>query len=101
MTDDVSETIAACLEKGVAVTPQRHAMLRHLRDSERAGRRPSAVDIWRDLNTGRRLVSMSTVHRILKLFHDAGIVERGDDGGRYLYRLRSPLPSRGGDAEAG
>jgi Fur family ferric uptake transcriptional regulator len=66
---------AACVDKGMRMTEQRRVIARVLQaatdhpDVEELYRRSSAVD---------PNISISTVYRTVKLFEDAGIIERHD-----------------------
>ncbi len=66
---------AACVEKGMRMTEQRRVIARVLEgsddhpDVEELSRRASAVD---------QNISISTVYRTVRLFEDAGMIERHD-----------------------
>ena len=77
---------ALCLEKGLRITEQRRVIARVLGevddhpDVEALHRRVAAVD---------PRISIATVYRTVKLFEEAGILERHDfQGGRSRYETR-------------
>jgi len=88
MTDDKPTTIEeACVTLGLRMTDQRRVIARIIADAqdhpdvEELHRRAAAVD---------DRISISTVYRTVKLFEDAGIIERHDfRDGRSRYE---PVP---------
>lgn len=73
---DITRTLEElCAERGLRMTDQRRVIARILQDStdhpdvEELHRRSSAVD---------SKISIATVYRTVKLFEDAGIIERHD-----------------------
>lgn len=76
MSDETQPDLeTACVDKGMRMTEQRRVIARVLQastdhpDVEELYRRASAVD---------PNISISTVYRTVKLFEDAGIIERHD-----------------------
>lgn len=75
MTDAEKSLEELCVERGMRMTEQRRVIARVLESSadhpdvEELYRRSSAVDLR---------ISISTVYRTVKLFEDAGIIERHD-----------------------
>jgi Fur family peroxide stress response transcriptional regulator len=65
----LGEFVARCRERGVAVTPQRLAVIRALLDSEN---HPSADEIGAAVRRRNPHVSLATVHRILEQFCEVG-----------------------------
>jgi len=86
MTDAMSGTIdieALCVAKGLRITEQRRTIARVLSaaidhpDVEEVHRRAAALDAR---------ISIATVYRTVRLFEEAGIIERHDfQGGRSRY----------------
>ena len=75
MADEEKSLEELCVERGMRMTEQRRVIARVLEasidhpDVEELYRRSSAVD---------SRISISTVYRTVKLFEDAGIIERHD-----------------------
>ena len=75
MTDQVKSLEELCIERGMRMTEQRRIIAQILESSddhpdvEELHRRSAAVDAR---------ISISTVYRTVKLFEDAGIIERHD-----------------------
>src|SRR5499425_834961 len=66
---------AQCAAKGMRMTEQRRVIARVL---SRSGDHPDVEELFRRCALIDRRISISTVYRTLKLFEDAGIVERHD-----------------------
>jgi Fur family ferric uptake transcriptional regulator len=75
MADITRTLIELCAERGLRLTEQRRVIAQILQDSsdhpdvEELHRRSSAID---------SKISIATVYRTVKLFEDAGIIERHD-----------------------
>lgn len=75
MADITRTLIELCAERGLRMTEQRRVIAQILQDSsdhpdvEELHRRASAID---------SKISIATVYRTVKLFEDAGIIERHD-----------------------
>ena len=65
----LGEFVARCRERGIAVTPQRLAVIRALLASEN---HPSPSEICAAVRRRHPHVSLATVHRILEQFCEAG-----------------------------
>jgi Fur family transcriptional regulator, peroxide stress response regulator len=65
----LGEFVARCHKRGIAVTPQRLAVIEALLTSEN---HPSADDICAAVRRSHPHVSLATVHRILEQFCEAG-----------------------------
>jgi len=81
---DTRETLEdACAAKGLRMTEQRRVIARVL---DAATDHPDVEELYRRASAVDAKISMSTVYRTVKLFEDAGIVERHDFGeGRARY----------------
>jgi Fur family ferric uptake transcriptional regulator len=64
-----------CAEKGLRMTEQRRVIARVLSD---AADHPDAEDLYRRAASIDPHISIATVYRTVKLFEDAGILERHD-----------------------
>lgn len=64
-----------CLEKGLRMTDQRRVIARVLSE---ASDHPDAEELYRRAATLDPHISIATVYRTVKLFEDAGILERHD-----------------------
>lgn len=84
MTDTAQKDLeAACLEKGMRMTEQRRVIVRVLQASDD---HPDVEELYRRASGVDPNISISTVYRTVKLFEDAGIIERHDFGdGRSRY----------------
>lgn len=85
--EKISDIEQLCLEKGMRMTDQRRVIARVLSDSddhpdvEKVYRRAAAID---------SKISIATVYRTVRLFEEAGILERHDfRDGRSRYELVS------------
>jgi Fur family ferric uptake transcriptional regulator len=78
-TPDQSETHrdieALCAAKGMRMTGQRRVIARVLADS---GDHPNVEELYQRCAKIDEHISISTVYRTVKLFEDAGIIERHD-----------------------
>jgi Fur family transcriptional regulator, ferric uptake regulator len=72
MTDRIEQL---CVEKGLRMTEQRRIIARVL---SRADDHPDAEELHRRANEVDRGISLATVYRTVRLFEDAGIIERHD-----------------------
>jgi Fur family ferric uptake transcriptional regulator len=66
---------AVCAAKGMRMTGQRRTIARVLADSED---HPDVEELYRRCSAIDQQISISTVYRTVKLFEDAGIIERHD-----------------------
>jgi Fur family transcriptional regulator, ferric uptake regulator len=74
---------AACVEKGMRMTEQRRVIARVLQSADD---HPDVEELYRRASAVDPNISISTVYRTVKLFEDAGIIERHDFGdGRSRY----------------
>ena len=81
----VIETL--CAEKGMRMTDQRRVIARILSD---ASDHPDVEEVYRRASAVDDRISISTVYRTVKLFEDAGILEKHDfRDGRARYE---PMP---------
>src|SRR3954454_19050978 len=64
-----------CVAKGMRMTEQRRVIARVLSDS---GDHPDVEELYRRCARIDDHISISTVYRTVKLFEDAGIIERHD-----------------------
>jgi len=65
----MADFVTHCREKGLAVTPQRVAILRALLTS---GDHPSAEEIYGKVRAEQPMISLATVHRTLETLCEAG-----------------------------
>ena len=65
----------ACVDKGLRMTEQRRVIARVLSD---AADHPDAEELYRRASAIDPHISIATVYRTVKLFEDAGIIERHD-----------------------
>lgn len=72
MTDRIEQL---CVEKGLRMTEQRRIIARVL---SRADDHPDAEELHRRANQIDKGISLATVYRTVRLFEDAGIIERHD-----------------------
>jgi len=66
---------ALCVSKGMRMTEQRRVIARVLAES---ADHPDVEELYRRCAEVDRNISISTVYRTVKLFEDAGIIERHD-----------------------
>jgi Fur family ferric uptake transcriptional regulator len=71
----VSRIEKLCIEKGLRMTEQRRIIARVLSD---ATDHPDAEELYRRASVLDPHISIATVYRTVKLFEDAGILERHD-----------------------
>jgi Fur family ferric uptake transcriptional regulator len=72
---DVTRIEKACVDKGLRMTDQRRVIARVLSD---AADHPDAEELYRRASAIDPHISIATVYRTVKLFEDAGILERHD-----------------------
>ena len=84
MAEPTLQTLeSACVDKGMRMTEQRRVVARVLQDS---ADHPDVEELYRRAAAVDPNISISTVYRTVKLFEDAGIIERHDFGdGRARY----------------
>jgi Fur family ferric uptake transcriptional regulator len=76
VTDDTQLDLeAACVDKGMRMTEQRRVVARVLQASDD---HPDVEELYRRASAVDPNISISTVYRTVKLFEDAGIIERHD-----------------------
>jgi Fur family ferric uptake transcriptional regulator len=66
---------AVCVEKGMRMTEQRRIIARVLEASDD---HPDVEELYRRASAVDPKISISTVYRTVKLFEDAGVIERHD-----------------------
>ena len=82
-TIDRKNIEALCAAKGMRMTEQRRVIARVLAES---GDHPDVEELFRRCAKVDDRISISTVYRTMRLFEDAGIIERHDfRDGRALY----------------
>lgn len=64
-----------CIEKGLRMTDQRRVIARILSDAED---HPDAEELHRRASAEDDRISLATVYRTVRLFEEAGIIERHD-----------------------
>jgi Fur family ferric uptake transcriptional regulator len=64
-----------CVEKGLRMTEQRRVIARVLSEAED---HPDAEELHRRASAEDNHISLATVYRTVRLFEDAGIIERHD-----------------------
>lgn len=64
-----------CVERGMRMTDQRRVIARILEESDD---HPDVEELYRRSSAIDARISISTVYRTVKLFEDAGIIERHD-----------------------
>ncbi|MGY6663427.1 MAG: Fur family transcriptional regulator [Glycocaulis sp.] len=64
-----------CIEKGLRMTEQRRVIARVLSEAED---HPDAEEVHRRAASVDNRISLATVYRTVRLFEDAGIIERHD-----------------------
>ncbi len=76
MTDEPQVDLeAACVDKGMRMTEQRRVIARVLQGSDD---HPDVEELYRRASAVDPNISISTVYRTVRLFEDAGIIERHD-----------------------
>ena len=76
MSDEAKAGLeAACIEKGMRMTDQRRVIARVL---ESSADHPDVEELYRRASAVDPNISISTVYRTVRLFEDAGIIERHD-----------------------
>ena len=81
--DNVSLLEKQCAERGMRMTDQRRVIARVLSDADD---HPDVEEVHKRANALDSRISLSTVYRTVRLFEDAGILERHDFGdGRARY----------------
>ena len=81
--DKLPSLVEACIDKGMRMTEQRRIIARVL---EAAEDHPDVEELYHRAVKVDSKISISTVYRTVKLFEDAGIIEKHDFGdGRSRY----------------
>ena len=75
MTDAEKSLEELCVERGMRMTEQRRVIARVL---ESSADHPDVEELFRRCAALDNRISISTVYRTVKLFEDAGIIERHD-----------------------
>lgn len=75
MTDELKTLEQQCVERGMRMTEQRRVIARVL---ESSADHPDVEELYRRSAEVDPNISISTVYRTVKLFEDAGIIERHD-----------------------
>jgi Fur family transcriptional regulator, ferric uptake regulator len=75
MNDALKSLETLCAERGMRMTEQRRVIARILEDSDD---HPDVEELYRRSSKVDAKISISTVYRTVKLFEDAGIIERHD-----------------------
>ena len=87
MTNDTSPIEQRCVEQGMKMTGQRRVIARVLSE---AADHPDVEEVHRRSTEEDSHISIATVYRTMRLFEEAGIVERHDFGdGRARYEESS------------
>ncbi len=74
---------ALCAEKGLRITEQRRVIARVLSDADD---HPDVEQLYQRANAQDKSISIATVYRTVRLFEEAGILDRHDFGdGRARY----------------
>ena len=75
MTDLTKSLEELCAQKGMRMTEQRRVIARTLQESDD---HPDVEELYRRCVAVDDKISISTIYRTVKLFEDAGIIERHD-----------------------
>lgn len=75
MNDALKSLETLCAERGMRMTDQRRVIARILEESDD---HPDVEELYRRSSKIDSKISISTVYRTVKLFEDAGIIERHD-----------------------
>lgn len=75
MTDLTKSLEELCAQKGMRMTEQRRVIARTLQESDD---HPDVEELYRRSSKIDPRISISTVYRTVKLFDDAGIIEKHD-----------------------
>lgn len=75
MTDLTKSLEELCAQKGMRMTEQRRVIARTLQESDD---HPDVEELYRRSSKIDSRISISTVYRTVKLFEDAGIIEKHD-----------------------
>lgn len=75
MADELKSLEQQCVDRGMRMTEQRRVIARVL---EHAADHPDVEELYRRAVKVDPNISISTVYRTVKLFEDAGIIERHD-----------------------
>ncbi|MGL4199439.1 MAG: Fur family transcriptional regulator [Allorhizobium sp.] len=75
MNDALKSLETLCAERGMRMTEQRRVIARILEESDD---HPDVEELYRRSSKIDAKISISTVYRTVKLFEDAGIIERHD-----------------------
>src|SRR5688572_14703797 len=75
MADITRTLVELCAERGLRMTDQRRIIAQILQDSSD---HPDVEELYRRSSAIDSKISIATVYRTVKLFEDAGIIERHD-----------------------
>ena len=75
MNENLKSLEEQCVERGMRMTEQRRVITRILEESDD---HPDVEELYRRAVAVDSRISISTVYRTVKLFEDAGIIERHD-----------------------
>ncbi|QLF69207.1 transcriptional repressor [Peteryoungia desertarenae] len=75
MSDEQKSLEDLCAERGMRMTEQRRVIAKILEESDD---HPDVEELYRRSSKVDAKISISTVYRTVKLFEDAGIIERHD-----------------------
>jgi Fur family ferric uptake transcriptional regulator len=82
---DADRVERLCIEQGIRLTEQRRVVARVLSES---GDHPDVEELHRRASEVDRRISIATVYRTVRLFEEAGILDRHDFGdGRARYEM--------------
>lgn len=100
MKTEPSRIERLCAEKGLKMTDQRRIIARILSEADD---HPDVEEVYRRASARDEAISLATVYRAMKMFEDAGIVERLDvgDGRAHYEEARGELHHHLIDVETG
>lgn len=75
MSNETSLLETQCLQKGMRMTEQRRVIAKVLSDS---GDHPDVEELYRRASAVDNRISIATIYRTVRLFEEAGILERHD-----------------------
>lgn len=75
MTSSIEQV---CIDKGLKMTEQRRIIAAVLSRASEKGKHPDVEQIYNEASNIDERISLATVYRTMRLFEEAGIVERHD-----------------------
>jgi Fur family ferric uptake transcriptional regulator len=75
---DISSIEKLCIDRGMKMTGQRRVIAKVLSDSDD---HPNVDDVYRRASNIDSKISIATVYRTVRLFEEAGLLEKHDFGG--------------------